>query len=121
MSTTITTEYRGHRICGDICPAHSVEHYSGGDTIIAESLRSGARRIWRAWGPDHAGRTTVAIHASGRAWLSEGAAMAAVDAAIPAEHLCDAPDCRAVATEERTVGELVHRLCAGCAAEVAAA
>jgi len=71
----MTTTYRGYRVCSDTCPTHSVEHYSGGDTVVRDDLRAGRQLLWRAWRSDG-----TALHATSTAWMSEGATCRAIDA-----------------------------------------
>lgn len=67
------TTHRGCRISGAKCNPHSVEHYSGGDDVVAADLRSGTCLLWRAW------HNKTPIHDAGQAFASLEAAMTAID------------------------------------------
>jgi len=82
----VTTEiYKGCRISGDRAAEHQVAHYSRGDTVVAERMRSGEQLLWRAYAPDASGHTTVALQPSGAAYDSAEKARAAVDRHVEVE------------------------------------
>lgn len=99
------------------------------DTMLALARRCAAGHVAAGWDAEPSAYDLGAFHGDEEALDEaldrrstraervsfEAAVRAALETARP--RLCDAPGCRAYATSERTIEEVVHHLCAACAAE----